>query len=169
MRPGLSLNGRAKSDADPAILCLSHLAWTHVWQRPQQLLSRLARHYPVHYVTEPEIVSAYQREPRLLPVAEDGQLRAWQPTIPNRPAVIAHWRSAYADLVAALLVREGWAARDGETLVPQRPLIAWFYTPTPWYLLDLLPFPVVVYDVMDELANFAGAAPDLPWREAQLL
>jgi UDP-galactopyranose mutase len=169
VRPGFSQNGRSISDREPAILCVSHLAWTHVWQRPQQLLSRLARHIPVQYVAEPEIVSGCQREPQLIPVAEDGQLRAWQPTVPNRPALIAHWRRTYSRLVADLLVREGWAAGHGDSLVPQRPLIAWFYTPTPWYLLDLLPFQAVVYDVMDELTNFAGAASDLPWREAQLL
>src|SRR5215207_1112701 len=157
------------SDLDPAILCVSHLGWSHVWQRPQQLLSRLAHYVPVHYVAEPEIVPADQREPELTLETETGQLRAWQPTFPNRPAVIAHWRSTYARVIGDLLVREGWAARHGDVLVPLRPLVAWFYTPTAWYLLDLLPFQAVVYDVMDELANFAGAAADLPWRETQLL
>ena len=169
MQRDLPKNGRSMSDVDPAILCVSHLGWTSVWQRPQQLLSRLARHVPVHFVAEPEIVPACQREPQLTPVAEMGQLRAWQPTFPNRPAVIAQWRTVYARVIVDLLVREGWASYRGDVLVPLRPLVVWFYTPTPWYLLDLLPFPTVVYDVMDELASFTGAAPDLPWREEQLL
>src|SRR5215212_2186514 len=112
MRPGLSLNGRAKSDADPAVVCLSHLAWTHVWQRPQQLLSRLARHIPVHYVGEPEIVAASEPEPQLILVAEEAHLRAWQPAFPNRPAVIVEWRTTYARVVIDLLVDEGWVERD---------------------------------------------------------
>ena len=31
----------------------SHLRWDFVWQRPQQLLSRLARRAPVLFVEEP--------------------------------------------------------------------------------------------------------------------
>ncbi|MDP9365046.1 MAG: glycosyltransferase [Chloroflexota bacterium] len=156
-------------DQRPGILCLSHLAWDHVWQRPQQILSRLARHSPIHYVAEPEIVASTAGEPHLRPVAVDGGLRAWQPAFPDRPEVIGRWRETYARLVRDLLVRDGWAGEIGGTLAAVRPLVAWFYTPTPWYLLDQLPARLVVYDAMDELADFRGAATDLREREERLL
>src|SRR5690349_17458585 len=35
------------------ILCLSHLRWNFVYQRPQHLMSRFARRHPVYYVEEP--------------------------------------------------------------------------------------------------------------------
>ena len=34
------------------LVCLSHLRWDWVWQRPQHLLSRCARHRRVFYVEE---------------------------------------------------------------------------------------------------------------------
>src|SRR5947209_1280964 len=37
------------------LLYLAHLHWNHVWQRPQQLMSRFTRHCRVIYVDTPEI------------------------------------------------------------------------------------------------------------------
>ena len=153
----------------PAVVALAHLAWDGVWQRPQQLLSRLARHYPVLYVNEPWLGPTPDGRPALAPVAAGGGVEAWQPRFPDRPEVLARWRPTYAALVADLLLRRGWlrATRDG--LAPARPLVAWLTTPTPWYVLDRLPATAVVYDAMDELAAFKGAAPDLAEREDRLL
>ena len=36
------------------IVVFSHLRWDFVFQRPQHLLSRLAQHYPILFVEEPE-------------------------------------------------------------------------------------------------------------------
>lgn len=153
----------------PGVLCLSHLAWDHVWQRPQQILSRLAHHYPVLYVAEPEISRSPMGEPRLEMVADDGQLRAWRPVFPDRSDILDGWRESYIRIVQDLLRREGWIDQDPKELVATRPLITWFYTPIPWYMLDHIPAQLVVYDVMDDLVSFKGAAEDLPWRERQLL
>src|SRR3954453_9899015 len=37
----------------PLLVCFSHLRWDFVWQRPQHLLSRAAKHYRVLVVEEP--------------------------------------------------------------------------------------------------------------------
>jgi ribonuclease BN (tRNA processing enzyme) len=37
----------------PHLIVFSHLRWDFVYQRPQHLLSRLAKHYPVIYIEEP--------------------------------------------------------------------------------------------------------------------
>ncbi|HEX7633920.1 MAG TPA: glycosyltransferase family 1 protein, partial [Noviherbaspirillum sp.] len=37
-----------------AIIVFSHLRWNFVYQRPQHLLSRLARHHPIIFIEEPE-------------------------------------------------------------------------------------------------------------------
>lgn len=151
----------------PAILCLSHLAWDFVWQRPQHLLSRLARHYPVLYVNEPQLTA--QSRPYLKRVAETSGVKAWQPYFPDRRETLENWRSVYTSLVQELLLDQGWLRRSRTGLAATRPLIVWFYSPTPFYVLDHLPADFVVYDVMDELANFKNAAADLPAREAKLL
>ena len=43
-------NGR-REDAPIIVHC--HLRWDFVWQRPQQILSRLARNHPVLFVEDP--------------------------------------------------------------------------------------------------------------------
>lgn len=152
----------------PAVLCLAHLRWDWVWQRPQHLLSRIARHYPVLYVQEPTIGAA-DAALHIEPVAETGALSAWQPVFPDRPEIIAEWRATYTRSVQELLIAQGWLRQTPDGLQATRPIIAWFYTPQPVYMLDELPTSLVVYDVMDELAYFKGAAADLPQREARLL
>ena len=37
------------------LICVSHLGWDSVWQRPHQLLSRLARRQRVLWVDEPRV------------------------------------------------------------------------------------------------------------------
>src|SRR3954469_13213188 len=37
----------------PLLVCFSHLRWDFVWQRPQHLLSRAAKHYRVLVIEEP--------------------------------------------------------------------------------------------------------------------
>ena len=152
----------------PVILCLSHLGWDFVWQRPQHILSRLARHYPVLYVNEPEL-SAPSGPPYLKQVTDRDKVSAWQPMFPDRRDVLENWRALYVGLVQELLVRKQGAEQQGLALSLCRPLILWFYTPVPYYFLDHFPADLVVYDVMDELANFKGASGDLPEREAHLL
>src|SRR5947209_18260811 len=38
---------------NPIVVCHSHLRWDWVYQRPQHLLTRLARHWPVIVEEEP--------------------------------------------------------------------------------------------------------------------
>ncbi len=156
------------SPAAPGILCLSHLAWDYVWQRPQHILSRLARHYPVLYVNEP-VLGPPNSEPYLKLIDKKDNLTAWQPMFPDRPDVLENWRSLYVGLVQELLLHHGWARRNGQKLMNQQPLLLWFYTPIPYYFLDHISADLVVYDVMDELANFKNAARDMPAREDRLL
>lgn len=151
----------------PALICLSHLAWDFVWQRPQQILSRLAEHYPMLYINEPDVADI--DDLRLDPVAATESMSAWQLTIPNREPELSQWRRLYRDTVRTLLLRHGWVEETEEGLAALRPLILWFYTPTPYYMADFIPASLVVYDVMDELANFKGAGTDLREREERLL
>src|SRR5215213_10529940 len=42
----------------PLLVCFSHLRWDFVWQRPQHLLSRAAKHYRVLVIEEPAYEAA---------------------------------------------------------------------------------------------------------------
>ena len=160
---------KAETRTGPGIVCLSHLGWDNVWQRPQHILSRLARHYPVLYINEPELMQEPGPAPVLKKVAEEANVRAWQPFFPDDAGILARWRELYVEQVQDLLVAEGWAHRSAKGWQPARPLIVWFYTPTPYYFLERLAPALVVYDVMDDLSHFKGGAADLPEREARVL
>jgi glycosyltransferase involved in cell wall biosynthesis len=142
----------------------SHLRWDFVWQRPQQILSRFARSRPVLYIEEPIF-------------AEDigtGTLDVSQPA-PGVyrvvPRLAAELRASYDDaaarvrtLLVALLGEGGQLAGTFDDAVQ------WFYTPMPARtMLGAFGECAVIYDCMDELAQFRFAPSDLGARERHLM
>src|SRR5579884_2814056 len=57
--------GRTTTPDSYGIIAFSHLRWSFVWQRPQQLLSRFAKSHPILFVEEPEFIL----EPGEAPIA----------------------------------------------------------------------------------------------------
>ena len=148
----------AVSSAMPSPLTLvvfSHLRWDFVYQRPQQLLSRLARRLPVLFVEEP------------IPGAAIAALEVMDPE-PGVRVLRAHVTS------------HGAGFHDAHTVQVQALLLAylqqhaidrywlWFYTPMALPLADPLAPQGVVYDCMDELSAFHFAPPELLQRESDL-
>ena len=147
------------------LVCLCHLRWSFVWQRPQQILTRLARRTDVVVVEEPEI-AVDADSPSLRSRRTDG-LTVLTPVLPARAG--QGWgfhdstNPAVAELVGDYLTAAGWDR-------PGRRNAVWYYTPmavgaTP----ESIPFTTTIYDVMDELANFKGAPIDIKDRERSLL
>lgn len=138
-------------------LCLSHLRWDFVYQRPQHLMSRLARHLPVVYFEEPKPTEAG-------PWLEERQpLPGLTVAIPH----LSHDACAPGDGRGATLQR----AMLDELLARRRacrPLL-WYYTPMALAYSDHVAAALVVYDCMDELSCFRFAPPQLLERERQLL
>ena len=137
----------------PLLLCFSHLRWDFVFQRPQHLMTRVARTHDVRVWEEPLFEPA-----------------------PAAPRVEARTVAPYLTVVTPHLV-EGMdeAAVEAalsdlldEHLGAGRPQIAWYYTPM------MLPFSrhieadCTVYDCMDELANFRFAPARLLEFEGEL-
>ena len=138
------------------IIVFSHLRWDFVYQRPQHLLSRLARQRPVVFVEEPMQDPGAAR----LEVSEptDG-VRVLRPRTPSHaPGFDAEQMPVLIELLRDFAAAERIA----------RP-VAWFYTPLALPLAAALDPSVVVYDCMDELSLFLGAPPELLHREADLL
>lgn len=141
----------------PALVVFSHLRWDFVFQRPQHLLTRLARSRPVLFVEEPV------PDP-------DGPAR-WEISTPvpgvtvcrPRTPVAEHGYSDAQNAALAPMVRELVADRAG----PAYDL--WFYTPMALPLAEGLAPQAVVYDCMDDLSAFKNAPPVLKVREAALL
>jgi UDP-galactopyranose mutase len=136
------------------VLCLSHLRWNFVYQRPQHLLSRCARTRPVVFFEEPIYDST---EPRL-ELSSDGDIRIAVPHLP--PGMIAELaEAAQRKMIDQIVAGE----LDGE-----RPVL-WYYTPMSIAFTHHVRARAVVYDCMDELSLFHGAPPHLRDREQLLL
>ncbi|MFP5350088.1 MAG: glycosyltransferase [Gammaproteobacteria bacterium] len=139
----------------------SHLRWDFVWQRPQQLLSRLAPQSPVLFIEEP---LATDSEPHLA-ITEP------QPNVVRVvPHVAPHISTADAQSLETLrLLQPALASHPLLAGRFQRP-VQWFYSPMPApVMLGRFDASCVVYDCMDELANFRFAPADIVVRERLLL
>jgi glycosyltransferase involved in cell wall biosynthesis len=136
---------------------LSHLRWTFVWQRPQHIVSRLARTRRTWFVEEPVAVEGLQA-PHLRTEQHGDVRRVWlEVPGPEGHVCFSDGRAAaYASLLVGLLG-------------PSADRTAWLYTPMALPLAEALTPTVVVYDVMDDLASFKGAPPELALRQRRLL
>jgi glycosyltransferase involved in cell wall biosynthesis len=138
----------------PDLICLSHLRWDWVFQRPQHLMVRFARERRVFFVEEPWDTEG---PPRLdVRVTTEG-VHVVVPHVPARGDA-----TASAELVRALV----------DELVSEyaiRAPVLWYYTPMALAWARHIPASAVVYDCMDELSAFAGAAEGLRRREVELI
>jgi hypothetical protein len=174
-RPGP--DGRA--DIRPAtdardLVVLSHLRWVWVWQRPQHLISRLARSRRsagarTWFVEEPVVADV--AEARVRTDDRGDVIRVWL-EIPREagrgtePGAIhaerdrrdfnAPGTEAYGPLLAALLAE-------------RQPVDVWVYTPMAFDIANALERRLLVYDVMDDLASFADAPEGLRLRQRRVL
>jgi UDP-galactopyranose mutase len=126
-----------------------HLRWDGVRQRPHHLLSRIAHEVPVVVIEEPFLA------------AED------------RDVV---WRDGGVTVIRPLR-RRGWSPPlvDDDAIATARALLGpgpagvWLYTPMMDRLADAFSAAPLVYDVMDELAQFDFAPSGIAERDRALL
>src|SRR6185369_1421823 len=110
---GASVNAAAKADRIGTLVCFSHLRWNFVFQRPQHLMTRLAKTFQVLFWEEPEF-GAETDVPRLdlRPCPRSGVVVA----VPQLPAGLDP-----AEITAALR-----SLLDAQLTVAQRPLVRWY-------------------------------------------
>lgn len=143
------------SSARPAVVCFSHLRWDLVFQRPQHIMTRLSDSFDVVYWEEPRFDAECER-PRLERLAlSQGLVRA----IPVLPAGLD---SSKTDSALRMLLQAEVASHAGA-------LVFWYYTPMMLAFSAAVRSDLIVYDCMDELANFAFAPGDIAEREADLM
>lgn len=152
---------RAADGSRDLIVCLSHLRWDYVFQRPQHLLSRAAHTHDVLFFEEP--IFSVRDAPELIRRRAPEGVEVLTPHLP-----LGRGHDADAVMQRDLLLGTIHAWRAGHEHRPRR-MIAWFYTPMALdYAADLTP-DVTVYDCMDELSAFRGASPRMLAQEASLL
>jgi glycosyltransferase involved in cell wall biosynthesis len=133
------------------IVVLSHLRWDFVFQRPQHLISRLAKDRKILFVEEPK---AFMDENQgTAHIYKDGNVTVLQPEI----------KSENFDTDIALLINE-YIARSKLN----NPIL-WFYSPAFIKVADKVDHSLIVFDCMDQLTAFKGAPSKLIDQEMQLL
>jgi glycosyltransferase involved in cell wall biosynthesis len=165
---GLSPSGHTEQTSvdggpfSPPIIVHCHLRWDFVWQRPQQIFSRLAVDHPILFTEEPMVGGT---EPRLMISEPQSNLVRAVPVLPSE----THTNVDLECETSLQLLRRA---------LKEHPLLAgrfdapvqWFYSPmTAPCFADQFGALSIVYDCMDELANFRFASPDIKQREEFLL
>lgn len=147
--------GRALA-VQPPVICFSHLRWDFVLQRPQHLMTRFARDRRVFFFEE-HIPTDHHRPYLEFQTLEDSGVVVVRPRVPQG------LEGEALQTALAALVHELASVHIGQAAV------MWFYTPMMFSLVAGLDAVAVVYDCMDELANFRFAPPELKENERTLL
>ncbi|WP_027377908.1 glycosyltransferase [Kaistella palustris] len=138
-----------QSDGVPAydMLIFCHLRWDFVYQRPQHIISRLAKQFRILVIEEP--VGVYNDEQSYFKVREVApNIHICQPLVENLSQLGAYLKKHLH-----------------KNTFP----IGWFYSAAFVSVLSDLDFDSVIYDCMDELSLFKGASSELLAQEDQLL
>lgn len=136
----------ATSTASYDMVVFSHLRWDFVYQRPQHIITRMARKRKVLFVEEPIQPDSSSKHARISMVRDN--IAVFQPHV-NNVEEIADILSQHIDF--------------------HKLPMAWFYSAAFLPLLDKLKFGKVIYDCMDELSLFKGADPGLVEKEEYLM
>lgn len=152
-------NGESESSAEMPfqnydLVCLSHLRWDFVYQRPQHLMSRFARQRRVFFVEE----AIVQDEATYFAVSQrEDKLQV----------VVPHLNRAEVESVGFdALIREKLNEFFSESAI--KDFVLWYYTPMALAFTSELKPKAIVYDCMDELSLFKFAPPELIKNEARL-
>jgi glycosyltransferase involved in cell wall biosynthesis len=121
------------------IIVFSHLNWDYVYQRPQQILSRLSKHHRILFIEQPVDFVSLHRIPNIIEVSEN--IIALQPRIKHE-----NFLDEYEELVKVYAQR----------FDIKNPIL-WFYGPGYEKLSNMLEHSLIVYDCMDEHTAFKNA------------
>ncbi|NTJ43897.1 glycosyltransferase family 1 protein [Agrobacterium larrymoorei] len=138
------------------IICFSHLRWDFVLQRPQHLMQRFSAERQVFFFEEFIPTDHHLAYLEIHPFAGT-TVKAVRPRVP-------HWWSEQEREAALAGLLDELIALMGSS-----PPILWFYTPAMYNFASHVEAAAVVYDCMDELANFRFAPADLKVSEQALM
>jgi UDP-galactopyranose mutase len=138
------------------LIVFSHLRWDFVFQRPQQIMSRLAKERTIYFFEEPKFT---KNVPPHLSMNNQvgGNLKI---VVPQLPEGLTEKKIS---LILAKLVDQ--FLREKEIVE----YTAWYYTPMALSFTSHLRPKITIYDCMDELSAFKNAPASLREYEKELL
>ena len=128
------------------LIVFCHLRWQFVYQRPQHIISRMAKTMKTLFIEEPIYDSENKNSGTIIIV--DSMLHVLQPNVKDIESIAG----IIPDFVRNKNIPFGW-----------------FYSPSFSPLIEQLNFETVVYDCMDELSLFKGAPVHLINQEKYLM
>ncbi|MBA3599733.1 MAG: glycosyltransferase family 1 protein [Acidobacteria bacterium] len=152
MKKGIENTSLLSEDFD--LICLSHLRWDFVYQRPQHLLSRFAKNRRVFFFEEPVFTGGathLEISPR-----ED-----------NLSIVVPHISHADRDNKNVVDIQRSLLDDLFNSYEIDR-FVLWFYTPMAMNFAAHLQPQATIFDCMDELSAFKFAPPELIENERRL-
>jgi UDP-galactopyranose mutase len=138
------------------LICLSHLRWDFVFQRPQHLLSRAAASHERVFFFEEPIFGKNSTSKLDVRKSAEGVLVAQ----PHLPEGMPHNESVQVQRQLLDELLSEWNVRD---------YILWYYTPMALSFSRHLDPALTIYDCMDELSLFKNAPKELLDNEGELL
>ena len=142
-------------DMPKNLVCFSHLRWDFVFQRPQQLLTRLAKTFNVFFIEEPVYDAASQNYYAFLNRGENIVIIQ-----PHLKAGITEDKSKAAQKALFDNFMENRKLSD---------YLFWYYTPMALEFSRKYTPKITVFDCMDELSAFKFAPEELKTLEKELL
>ena len=136
------------------LICLSHLRWDFVYQRPQHLLTRFAAQAKVYFYEEPILDGI---EESYLNISDRGT---------NLHVVVPHLQQGLNEEQKKLALTALFDQFVTEFNLEET--IFWYYTPMALQYSENHKPKVVVYDCMDELSGFKFADSQIGEYEQQL-
>jgi len=150
-----TLMPNTSSNFSNELICLSHLRWNFVFQRPQHLMTRAANGRRVFFVEEPIFE---KREGRSLKVEQSPEgVYVVQPHLPEG---LSHDETVQMQMHAIDDLFSEWNVQD---------YVLWYYTPMALSFTRHLNPSATIYDCMDELSLFKNAPKELIDNEKELL
>lgn len=145
--------GKEFSVSGSDLICLSHLRWNFVFQRPQHLMVRWAQDRRVFFFEEPiEAPHAGSQ----IKVDPSGVIVV-TPLVPKE--------ASHEERVKAQRILLDELVKGFGLVAP----VLWYYTPMALPFSRHLDASTVVYDCMDELSGFLGCPPELRLLERELM
>lgn len=136
------------------LVCLSHLRWDFVYQRPQHLMSRFAKNGRVFFFEEP----IFTDEQTHLEISRrEDKLFVVVPRVSHHDRDTKNVEEIERELLDQLF-------REQQI----KDFVLWFYTPMAMSFAAHLEPKAIIYDCMDELSAFKFAPPELLENESNL-
>lgn len=134
------------------IICIGNIGWDYLWQRPQQIMSRLALNNKVIYVEEPKSLLRYIRSLSFSSVREQDNLLVFTPIgVPFGLHKYDFFKKVNFFLLyihLKYIVRKYGLKQN----------ILWFYNIRMGNLIGKMNECLIIYDCVDEHSAFSGSS-----------